>query len=85
MKTKAMRLMIAMGLLILPVVGMGCGVSEPEGSCTTRGFNNGSSDLNEGGDYERCQPHVTASACSGTFQEGDDCALSDFFQGIAAN
>jgi len=86
MKTMAMRLVIAVGLLVLPVLGMGCDASEPEGSCTTRGFNNGSNDLNEGGDYETCQPHVTASACTtGTFQEGDDCALFDFFHGIAAN
>jgi len=85
MKTMMVRLAIAMGLLVLPVLGMGCVESEPEGSCTTTGF---SSDPNGGGNYERCQPHSTASACAqsgGSFQEGDDCVLFGLFQAITAN
>ena len=88
MKTMAMRLMLAMGLLTLPALGTGCD-GEPEGSCVTT--ESGSYSGYDPSSYEThqiCQQNVSASACAqarGTFQEGGDCAVFDFFQAISAN
>ena len=74
-----MRLMMAMGLLVLVSAGTG-GDSEPEGSCTTSEISSGDHGIQS---HEICQPDSVAAACAaagGRFDEGGDCALFTLFR-----
>jgi len=69
------KLMMAMGLLVLGSVGVGCD-SEPEGSCITSEITSG--DHGYSYSHQVCREDVTESACaasSGQFDDGGDCVL----------
>ena len=80
MTLNVMQCTLALGLLALSSLGVGCD-SEPYGSCTTRGvapYGNSGAYY----DHEVCNPHSTASACAasnGSFAEDDNCFLFDLF------
>jgi hypothetical protein len=81
MRSFVTQLVIASGLIVLPLLAMGCD-TEPTGSCVYRTTSSGSVIDGEGTSetYEMCDSDTTSSACAevnGQFSEGGGCILFD--------